>query len=224
MTTPVGEILDAAVAEGFLTPLAAAEGPAHSAGFLRFGGPGDPRVASGPALTAGEPVDLDSDTIAVDLGTGGGVPGLVLATLTLNRWILVDRGDRRCTFLRWAVRELGIADRVEVHAMDAASVARGELRGRAGLVTARSFAAPGPTAECAAPLLAPDGVLVVSEPPGDDSGAWNRWVPEALDKLGIADIGGWRHGGAGYRAMRSTGTCPERFPRRFKRQLADPLF
>ena len=108
--------------------------------------------------------------------------------------------------------------------MDAASVARGELRGRAGLVTARSFAAPGPTAECAAPLLAPDGVLVVSEPPGDDSGAWNRWVPEALDKLGIADIGGWRHGGAGYRAMRSTGTCPERFPRRFKRQLADPLF
>ena len=37
MTTPVEEILDAAVAEGFLTPLAAAEGPAHSAGFLRFG-------------------------------------------------------------------------------------------------------------------------------------------------------------------------------------------
>ena len=224
MTTPVEEILDAAVAEGFLTPLAAAEGPAHSAGFLRFGGLGDPGVAPGPDVASGIPVDLDAETIAVDLGTGGGVPGLVLAILTSNRWVLVDRGDRRCTFLRWAVRELGIADRVEVHAMDAVSVARGDLRGRAGLVTARSFAAPGPTAECAAPLLALDGVLVVSEPPGGDGGSWNRWDPEALDQLGMVDLGGWRHGGAGYRAMRSTGTCPSRFPRRFKRQLAGPLF
>ena len=224
MTTPVEEILDAAVAEGFLTPLAAAEGPAHSAGFLRFGGLGDPGVAPGPDVPSGIPVDLDAETIAVDLGTGGGVPGLVLATLTSNRWVLVERGDRRCTFLRWAVRELGIADRVEVHAMDAVSVARGDLRGRAGLVTARSFAAPGPTAECAAPLLALDGVLVVSEPPGGDGGSWNRWDPEALDQLGMVDLGGWRHGGAGYRAMRSTGTCPSRFPRRFKRQLAGPLF
>ena len=224
MTTPVEEILDAAVAEGFLTPLAAAEGPAHSAGFLRFGGLGDPGVAPGPDVASGIPVDLDAETIAVDLGTGGGVPGLVLATLTSNRWVLVDRGDRRCTFLRWAVRELGIADRVEVHAMDAVSVARGDLRGRAGLVTARSFAAPGPTAECAAPLLALDGVLVVSEPPGGDGGSWNRWDPEALDQLGMVDLGGWRDGGAGYRAMRSTGTCPSRFPRRFKRQLAGPLF
>jgi 16S rRNA (guanine527-N7)-methyltransferase len=224
VTTPVEEILDAAVAEGFLTPLAAAEGPAHSAGFLRFGGLGDPGVAPGPDVASGIPVDLDAETIAVDLGTGGGVPGLVLATLTSNRWVLVDRGDRRCTFLRWAVRELGIADRVEVHAMDAVSVARGDLRGRAGLVTARSFAAPGPTAECAAPLLALDGVLVVSEPPGGDGGSWNRWDPEALDQLGMVDLGGWRHGGAGYRVMRSTGTCPSRFPRRFKRQLAGPLF
>lgn len=224
MTTPVEEILDAAVVEGFLTPLAAVEGPAHSAGFLRFGGLGDPGVAPGPDVASGIPVDLDAETIAVDLGTGGGVPGLVLATLTSNRWVLVDRGDRRCTFLRWAVRELGIADRVEVHAMDAVSVARGDLRGRAGLVTARSFAAPGPTAECAAPLLALDGVLVVSEPPGGDGGSGNRWDPEALDQLGMVDLGGWRHGGAGYRAMRSTGTCPSRFPRRFRRQLAGPLF
>jgi 16S rRNA (guanine527-N7)-methyltransferase len=223
VTTPVEEILDIAVAEGFLTSQAAAEGPAHSAGFLRFGGLDDSGVVSDPAAE-GVPVDLDSELIAIDLGTGGGVPGLVLATLTANRWILVDRGDRRCTFLRWAVRELDIADRVEVHAMDAVEVARGDLRGRAGLVTARSFAAPGPTAECAAPLLAPDGVLVVSEPPGDKVGALNRWVPEALGQLGLADMGGWRHGEAGYRAMRSSGTCPQRFPRRFRRQLAAPLF
>ena len=37
MTVTVEEILDRAVSEGYLTPAVAAEGPAHSVGFLRFG-------------------------------------------------------------------------------------------------------------------------------------------------------------------------------------------
>ncbi len=37
MTVTVEEILDKAVSEGYLTPTGAEEGPAHSAGFLRFG-------------------------------------------------------------------------------------------------------------------------------------------------------------------------------------------
>ena len=149
---------------------------------------------------------------------------MVLAVLTSNRWVLVDRGDRRCTFLRWAVRELGLGDRVEVLAVDAVQAARGGLRGKAALVTARAFAPPGPTAECAAPFLAKDGILVVSEPPGDQVDTVGRWVPDALDQLGMVDLGGWRFSGAGYRAMRATRTCPSRFPRRFSRQLAGPLF
>jgi len=224
VTTPVEEVLDAAVAEGFLTPLAAAEGPAHSVGFLHFGALIEAGAGPGSRAGDGVQVGLDTDVVAVDLGTGGGVPGLVLAALTSNRWVLVDRGDRRCTFLRWAVRELGLGDRVEVLAVDAVQAARGGLRGKAALVTARAFAPPGPTAECAAPFLATDGILLVSEPPGDEADTVGRWVPDALDQLGMVDLGGWRFSGAGYRAMRATRTCPSHFPRRFSRQLADPLF
>ena len=208
----VEQILDQAVAEGYLTPLAATEGPAHSAGFLGF-------------LDLVTPWDVPDGAIAVDLGTGGGVPGLVLSTLTPWRWVLVDRGQRRVTFLQWAVRQLGLEDRVEVRLADAVDAGRGVLRGTASLVTARSFAAPGPTVECAGPLLVEQGVLVVSEPP---DGMGCRWPADGLAAVGLRDLGGWtiddRPGSPGYRAMVRSATCPDRFPRRFSRQVADPLF
>jgi len=206
-------ILDRAVVEGFLTPAAATEGPAHSAGFLGF-----------------QDLDLPGERIseaglALDLGTGGGVPGLVLAAMTPWRWILVDRGDRRTTFLRWGIRELGIQERVEVMLSDAVDVGRGPVRGTASLVTARGFAPPGSTAECAAPLLSENGVLVVSEPP---TTAGPRWSDAGLRSLGLDDAGGWVSeevpNTARYRAMVRVEPCPDRFPRRFPRQVADPLF
>jgi len=224
VTTPVEEILDAAVAEGFLTPLAAAEGPAHSAGFLRFGlldGVSSPSGWSDPhgSGVVGPP----AGALAVDLGTGGGIPGLVLATLTMCRWVLVDRGERRGSFLRWAVRRLGLRDRVEVVVADAVEVGRGPLRGKANLVTARSFAPPGPTVECGAPLLLPGGFLVVSEPPAETGGRAGRWEDGGLRAMGLEDWGGWHTGQAGYRAMQLVADCPNRFPRRFSRQISDPL-
>ena len=206
-------ILDRAVVEGYLTPVAASEGLAHSAGFLGF-----------QELDLPGPPILDG-ALAVDLGTGGGLPGLVLAVKTPWRWLLVDRKDRRVVFLRWAVRQLGIEERVEVVLSDAADVGRGGFRVMASLVTARGFAPPGSTAECAAPLLAEHGVLVVREPPAKST---VRWPEAGLCSLGLRDVGGWASddvpGPANYRAMVRVEPCPDRFPRRFHRQVADPLF
>jgi len=209
--TSIEEILDAAKAEGYLTPTAAMEGPAHSAGFLAF---------------SGLP-ELDDMTVqATDLGTGGGVPGLVLAVHTSWRWSLVDRGERRTTFLRWAVRMLDLEEQVEVIHTDAAEVANGSFRGQMDLVTARGFAPPSSTAECAAPLLREGGSLLVSEPPtGDGHGKpVSRWPADGLEALGLADGGSWQVDGASYQALRRMAVCPDRFPRRFSRQVADPLF
>ena len=224
MTVTVEEILDKAVLEGYLTPTGAEEGPAHSAGFLRFGlldGVSSPSGWSDPhgSGVVGPP----AGALAVDLGTGGGIPGLVLATLTMCRWVLVDRGERRGSFLRWAVRRLGLRDRVEVVVADAVEVGRGSLRGKANLVTARSFAPPGPTVECGAPLLLPGGFLVVSEPPAKTAGRAGRWEDGGLRAMGLKDWGGWHTGQAGYRAMQLVADCPNRFPRRFSRQISDPL-
>jgi 16S rRNA (guanine527-N7)-methyltransferase len=114
---------------------------------------------------------------AVDLGSGGGVPGLVLARdWPESSWLLIDAAHRRAADLEVAVRVLGLGGRVAVRASRAEDVAHEPAaREAAELVTARSFAAPAVTAEIAAGLVARGGWVVVSEPPGGDPGRW----PEA---------------------------------------------
>ncbi|MBT3246570.1 MAG: hypothetical protein HN979_06815 [Actinobacteria bacterium] len=207
MTGSVSDVLEAASAEGFVTPSAADAGVDHSTGFLRRG-------------VDQTPIRLDGGHLGVDIGSGGGLPGLVLAGMTDGNWVLVDRADRRCTFLKWAVGELDLADRVEVICGDVVDLARGSLRGVANLVTARGFGSPATTVECAAPLLSEGGRLVVSEPPSGGS----RWSQMVLDELDLVDEGAWHVESATYRAFLSGGACPERYPRRNSRQVADPLF
>jgi len=128
----------------------------------------------------------EAPSAAVDLGSGGGVPALVLATTHWHQcsWVLLDSQLRRIEFLNWAVQELGLDDRVEVCGERAEDFARSpERRGRYDLVTARSFGPPGVTAECAAPLLCPGGTLVVSEPP--TGSLIDRWPNAGLAELGL---------------------------------------
>ena len=55
----------------------------------------------------------------LDIGSGGGFPGLVLALCDpRRRYVLVDRNHKKTTFLRNAIRELGIAHRVQAVAQD----------------------------------------------------------------------------------------------------------
>src|SRR5581483_5139953 len=52
---------------------------------------------------------------AVDLGSGGGLPGLPLAIAwPATAWLLVEANGRRARFLAQAVRRLGLGNRVRV--------------------------------------------------------------------------------------------------------------
>ncbi|MGZ4710399.1 MAG: RsmG family class I SAM-dependent methyltransferase, partial [Acidimicrobiales bacterium] len=106
---------------------------------------------------------------ALDLGSGGGLPGLVLILAWPSTvWCLLDANQRRTDFLTDAVDELGVADRVTVVRGRAEEVAHDPAhRGRFDLVVARSFGKPAVTAECAAGFLVVGGMLVVSEPPSE---------------------------------------------------------
>ena len=121
---------------------------------------------------------------ALDLGSGGGIPGLVLA----DRWpetsvILVESSRRRSEHLRRAVAELGWTGRVTMLQERAELVARDpDYREGVEIVTARSFAEPAATAEIAAGLVAVSGFLVVSEPPDERT---DRWPPASLEELGF---------------------------------------
>lgn len=159
---------------------------------------------------------------AVDLGSGAGVPGLVLALRwPASMWALVDANVRRSEFLRQAITFLQLDARVEVVTQRAEVIGRNPAwRGRSDLVVARGFGSPAVTAECAAPLLRTDGTLIVAEPPG---GAPERWSRDGLDLLGLADDGRVAVPVALQR-LRQASACPDRYPRRVGIPSKRPLF
>lgn len=165
---------------------------------------------------------LPDDTGRVlDLGSGGGVPGLVLAeahpTLGL---VLLDSGARRCRFLRQATVELDLVDRVEVVEARAETAARDPARrGALDVVVARSFGSPAVTAECATGFLRLGGSLVVSEPPDASS----RWPPEALADLGLGPAVACGTGGFGFARLEKV-RMDDRWPRRVGIPAKRPRF
>lgn len=159
----------------------------------------------------------------LDLGSGGGVPALVLA----ERWrttelVLLDAVARRTAFLADAVTQLGWADRVTVVTGRAEELARSPAhRHRYDVVTARSFGPPAVTAECGAPFLAVGGVLLAADPPG---GKAERWPPDGLAAVGLVDVGVVSTGGGTVRRLLAERRCDERFPRRVGVPAKRPLF
>jgi len=158
---------------------------------------------------------------ALDLGSGGGIPGLVLASRwPETRWVLLDGQARRVVFLQAAIVRLGLADRVQaVHAR--AEDAGRDQRWRAsfGLVTSRSFGPPAIVAECGAPFLQVGGHLVVSEPPGSRGGRW----PAA----GVAPVGLTLErttSDPSFAVLRQETLCPDGYPRRPGVPQRRPLF
>jgi 16S rRNA (guanine527-N7)-methyltransferase len=156
----------------------------------------------------------------LDLGSGGGVPGLVLAeTWPATAFVLLDSSKRRTSILAEAVDALGWADRVRVVRARAEVAGRDPtLRGTFDAVVSRSFGPPSATAECAAPFLAHGGRGVVSEPPEDN----RRWSDAGMAALGLV-IEARHVDGAHFVVLRQVGPCPVRYPRRdgvpFKRPL-----
>lgn len=152
------------------------------------------------------------------------MPGLVLAVEDPNaRLVLVEANQRRCTFLVEAVAILGLGARVDVVGERAEQLGRGPRhRGRYPTVVARGFGRPAVTAECGAPLLAPGGRLLVSEPP-DPAEADLRWPAEGLERLGLV-LRTITAGPPRIAVLEQAGTCPQRFPRRVGVPAKRPLW
>lgn len=159
----------------------------------------------------------------VDLGSGGGLPGLVLALAWPEVAVaLLDSSERRTLFLARATMELGISSHVVVARARAEEAGRDPAwRGRADLVVARSFGAPAVTAECAAPLLGVGGRLIVSEPPEEGG---SRWPAEALAALGMRPTGRFEQAFCRFQVLRQEQPCPESYPRRTGIPEKRPLF
>jgi 16S rRNA (guanine527-N7)-methyltransferase len=156
----------------------------------------------------------------IDLGSGGGLPGLPLAIAhPASEWVLLEARGARSHALDEALGRLGLRGRVTVAHERAEDAGRGPLRGWADVVTARSFGPPATTAECASPLLRVGGVLVVSEPLDAE-----RWPPEGIAPLAMIEDESWRTPRGRFRSFRQAASCPDRFPRRPAAIARRPLF
>lgn len=187
----------------------------------QFGGTIEPHGDHAMGFIAFSDVNALTDGLNIDIGTGAGLPGLILAeALPATQWVLIDRRAGRIDLLRRAIRRLDLEDRVTALAADGADVGRGEWRGQAGLVTARSFGPPSDTAEVAAPLLRPGGSLVVSEPP--DVQVELRWPASGLERCGLELTERWATEAGSYARFTRTQKPIEDLPRRGARKT--PLF
>jgi 16S rRNA (guanine527-N7)-methyltransferase len=88
---------------------------------------------------------------AIDLGSGAGFPGLILALATRVPFDLIEADQRKAAFLHEAARVTGATVRVHATRIESAGLAP------APLVTARALAPLSKLLALAAPLLAPRG-------------------------------------------------------------------
>lgn len=124
----------------------------------------------------------DARTI-IDLGSGGGDPGLVVASARPHLLVtLVDRRAKRTDLLVRLVGRLGLTDQVEVVEGDVAQIPQILPGRRWDAATSRGFGSPAYTAAHAADLLVPSGCLLVSEPPDSDG---SRWTAEEVECTGL---------------------------------------
>ena len=161
----------------------------------------------------------------LDLGSGGGLPGLVLALMAPNwQGCLLDAQERRTQFLQEAILDLNLGDRLVVVRERAEVAARmDQYRGQFSLVVARSFASPPVTAECAVGFLTIGGRLVVSEPVSS-SGDAPRWPENGLGLLGFGSAEIVSGGGASIATVKLLNKDDDRWPRRTGIPAKRPLW
>lgn len=162
----------------------------------------------------------------LDLGTGGGLPGLVLAILAPEvRWILLDSTRKKVEAVDSFVADLGLAN-VETRIARAEDCAREpELRGRLHGVVARAVAPLLIVAELARGFVRPGGLLAAVKGP-----AWQEEVTAATPALAQLR---WSSSSAVHIAsavrptwlvsMRAQGPPPAAYPRRVGVPRQDPL-
>ena len=155
------------------------------------------------SLIAAEAVEASGSPV-VDVGSGGGSPGIPLAAACPDvTFFLLESNRRKCDFLQEIA---GDFPNVEVVCERAEEHAAGVGRDRYGTAVSRALAPPPVAAEWCLPLVATGGTAVLFVGPSADSGA----VARVAEKLGAEGP----QGADGLLVLRKVRPTPEGFPRR----------
>jgi 16S rRNA (guanine527-N7)-methyltransferase len=143
----------------------------------------------------------------VDVGSGGGAPGIPLAlALPEREFALLEAQERKCAFLR-------------EHAPENAGVVWGRAEEQpldwAGCAVAKALAPPPVAAEWCLPLVRPGGAAVLWVGPSAEPDQVARVAEKLAAELESA--------ADGFLVLRKTGPTPEGFPRRAGAAKKRPL-
>ncbi|MCX6535578.1 MAG: class I SAM-dependent methyltransferase [Actinobacteria bacterium] len=128
---------------------------------------------------------------AVDLGSGAGVPGLIVALycphLSLH---LVDRRVGRTDVLVRAVHALNLVDRVTVRCSEITDMTKDSTWAKHfDVAMSRGLGPPIQTLNLSRDLVKPGGAIIISEPPPDSDSRWDKQQVRALGLEGPSRIG-----------------------------------
>lgn len=105
--------------------------------------------------------DLPTSGLWMDVGSGGGFPGLVLAVVAADRpslrFVLVESNGKKCAFLRTVARETGSNAEIVLGRIEDQHE---RFAGKADVVSARALASLNDLCRLTQPLLKPDGALI----------------------------------------------------------------
>jgi 16S rRNA (guanine527-N7)-methyltransferase len=125
----------------------------------------------------------------VDLGSGGGLPGIVIAHDRPDLAVtLVERRRSRADLLVRMAGRITAGRAPEAHGVDVTSDDAERLTPPGDgfdAATARAFGPPEATLATAVRLVRRGGVVVISDPPPD---AGDRWAPELLARCGVERV------------------------------------
>jgi 16S rRNA (guanine527-N7)-methyltransferase len=166
------------------------------------------RLLVDDALTALPLLDRLRPALVVDVGSGGGSPGIPLALASALAVVLLESRSPKAAFLRGAVEQLGLSCPV-VH-RTAEEHGREAGRDHYDLALARALAPPPVALELCLPLVRPGGhaLLWVAHAETAETAQVARQMTAELDSL--TPTGGAR----ALLLVRKLGPTPERFPRR----------
>lgn len=165
-----------------------------------------------------------------DIGSGGGLPGIPLAVALPDAEVtLFESTGRKAEFLRYAVKELGLANVRVVNARIEESARDDDHRGKYGVCTARALARLSVVSEYSLPLLR-RGAHVVAMKGRVDADEWTEGgralktlggrVSEEIQVHYLPDV---EQGERRLVLLEKTEETPEVYPRRTGTPARNPL-
>jgi 16S rRNA (guanine527-N7)-methyltransferase len=114
---------------------------------------------------------LPNEGALLDIGTGGGFPGIPLKIMRPDLFMtLIDSIRKKISFVKHVIRQLDLQQIEALHARAQSLAGQEGCKGRYQVVVCRALSGLNAIVQMALPLLAPQGRIIVYQGPNDCSG------------------------------------------------------